>query len=131
MTGLVTVVMATLLTAMRHPDNKNPPPMAREEKRCMFLALAPLLLHPPPSIQVYQLLYQETKTMDITGLVGAVVFTVLSVAKSKPQPPHPRQGGHCITTQYLQELPETEALWAFQYMLLIFWFQIQTDEMKF
>lgn len=96
--------------------------MASNEKRRILLALAPLLLLPPPTIQVPQLLLQETGAVDETVIVGTAAITTLDVAKSRAQPPRPQQGGYRITVQYLQELPDTEALWAFRYVLLVFQF---------
>ena len=88
--------------------------MASEEKRRTLIALAPLLLSPPPAIQMSQLLYQETEAVDAVGVVSATALAVLEAAESTDLPPRPQQGGHRITLQYLQGLPDTEALWTFR-----------------
>ena len=97
--------------------------MASEEKRRALLALAPLLLHPPPTIQTPQLLYSTAETTDV-GLVSAETIgtaaLAMDISQPKEQPPRPSQGGHWITAQYLQELPDTEAKWTFQYVSQIF-----------
>ena len=97
--------------------------MASEEKRRMLLALSPLLLHPPPIIQTSHLLHSTTETTDIdltSGIASAAALTVMDMDHSKKQSPHPQQGGRRITTEYLQELSDSEALWAFQYASLGF-----------
>lgn len=96
--------------------------MASEEKRRMLLALAPLILHPPLIIPTSQLLYSTagaTET-DVTsaGIAGMVALTLLDADQAREHPPHPKQGGRRITVQYLQELPDVEALWAFRYVPL-------------
>ena len=98
--------------------------MANEEKRRVLLALAPILLQPPPTIQAAQLLYPEPETADAAGLIGAAAFAVMDAAEPR-QPPRPQQGGYRITTKYLQEIPETEALWMFRCVPVVFRFRFQ------
>ena len=89
----------------------------------MLLALSPLLLHPPPIIQTSHLLHLTTETTDIdltSGIASAGALAVMDMDHLKKQSPHPQQGEHCITTEYLQELSDSEALWAFQYTSLGF-----------
>ena len=94
-------------------------PMASEEKRRTLLALAPLLLHPPLIVQTSQLLYSTTGTTEVdltsAGIAGLAALAVMDTDQPKKQSPRPQQGGHRITVQYLQELPDAEALWAFRY----------------
>ena len=93
--------------------------MASEEKQRTLLALAPLFLHPLPIIQTPQLLYSTTGTTDAGSVsVEFASATALTTAGMLPreQPPHPQQGGHRITIQYLRELPDAEARWAFRYV---------------
>ena len=93
--------------------------MASEEKRRALLALTPLLLHPPPVIQIPQFLYSTAETTDM-GLVSAGTVGVAALAMDASQPkkkrPRPSQGGCWITAQYLRELPDTEAKWTFRYV---------------
>jgi len=89
-----------------------------------------LSLHPPPIIQTSQLLYLTTKTTDVdltSGIASVVALTVMDMDQLKKQSSYPQQGRCRITTKYLQELPDSEALWAFQYASLgfIIWGQIQ------
>lgn len=95
--------------------------MTGKEKGHALLTLALLLIHLPLIIQTPQLLYSTVETVD-PSLVSAGTATVATLAivdidsKPKEQPPHPQQGGCRITAQYLKELPDTEAQWAFWYV---------------
>ena len=96
--------------------------MASEEKKCLLLALAPLLLHPPPIVQILPLLCSAVGATD-TNFVSAEIasvaaLTAINVAQLKERSPCPQQGGRQITIQYLEELPDTGALWAFQSVFL-------------
>ena len=91
--------------------------MASEEKKRTLLALAPLLLHPPPIIQTTQLLYGTADLSLISAGTASVAALAIMDINNKPKerPPHPQQGGHRITAQYLEELSDTEAQWTFRY----------------
>ena len=96
--------------------------MASEEKKRLLLALAPLLLHPPPIVQTLPLLCSAVGATD-TNFVSAEIASVaalaaINVAQPKECSPCPQQGGRRITIQYLEELPDTEALWAFRSVFL-------------
>ena len=57
--------------------------------------------------------------MDVGSvLVGTVSMAALAMDISQPKEwtPYPLQGGRWITAQYLQELPDAEAKWAFWYI---------------
>ena len=102
--------------------------MANAEKQRILLALAPLLLHPPPIAQTPQLLHSMTDVVDIglasAEIAGVAALAAMDASQSKEQPPHPQQGGHRITIQYLQELPDAEARWAFRYVPLVLFFEV-------
>ena len=94
--------------------------MASERKRRALTALTPMLLHPPPIVQNPQLLYSMAGVTDVdldsAGITSTAALTAISMNQSKEPSPHPQQGGCRITIQYLQELSDAEALWAFRYV---------------
>ena len=64
------------------PRQPVPSAMASEEKQRMLLALAPLLLHPPPIVQTPYLLHSITETMDVSSAsVG-----IAGLTKKETQP---------------------------------------------
>ena len=70
--------------------------------------------------------------MDGAATIGAAAIMALDAVEFRAQRPRPRQGGHRITAQYLQELPETEALWAFRCVYHMFrFFGLTTDGAQF
>ena len=92
--------------------------MASKEKKAMLLALALLLVHPPPFVQTPQLL---CSTAGVTNIESALVeaasvaaLAAMGIHLLKEWQPHPQQGGCRITIQYLQLLPDPEARWAFR-----------------
>ena len=81
------------------------------------------MTHPPPITQTPRLLHSTVETIDI-GLAsvetaGMAALAAMNTNQSKEQPPRPQQGGHRITIQYLQELQDVEARWAFRYVHLV------------
>ena len=91
--------------------------MATGEKRRILLTVAPLLLQPPPTIQLTQILYPTTEVAPINSTsitVGATALAVTHLNQSMERRPRPQQGGCRITIEYLRGLSDSEAQWAFQ-----------------
>ena len=90
--------------------------MATREKRQILLTVAPLILQPPPTIQLAQILYPTTEVAPIdstSAIAGATALTVAHLNQSMEHCPRPQQGGCQITSEYLWGLSDPEAHWAF------------------
>lgn len=93
------------------------PPHVKRREEAQTSHTHPTAPPSTPTVESPHLLYLTAGIMD-GELTSAEVASMAALAAMdiKSKCPHPQQGGQWISAQYLQELLDMEALWAFQYI---------------